>query len=568
MNAYFLKPIKKYIEFIIKKHTKILFFSVFFTLNATTLLAKEERPINFDSLKESKIDFIPYTKIYESSNKLDVDEVDRLIKNKQLLLANQHATQGFSQNYYWLNFKIDWKSNYKPVLLELDNPHIDNVILFQKIDGIYTKIGFGGDRGKTFEERSYLNRRYIFPLKNSNKSTEYFLMVDKKNASVSFPLWLWDKQAFEINEARENVYFGIYFGVIFFLGFLSLISGLLVRKKVFFYYAGYSLSMAIYLFTALGFSYQFLYPESLNFNNYSRVLLSVIITLFATLFLRAFLKIDENLPRVTKYFKFVNVLLFVLTFTWMFFAGLYRVYTIWFLNVSNIIFFSVFLLSFYSAFKAYKKERTNAVIFFIAFSVMILGLVIYLGIEYGVFEESKFPLNPILLGSGIEIVIFSMAMLHQLTSIISSKDKLEQKTIVLEDNKKSLEVYTEELKKKTKKLQQDISANKLNKEESKTIVLKSKTILPINEITHISSDGHYLEFHLITKKIPEVDRNTIKAILTQLPAHIFLQIHRSHIVNINHLKIIKASELILKNGHTLPISRSFKAQIKEVVIQP
>lgn len=93
------------------------------------------------------------------------------------------------------------------------------------------------------------------------------------------------------------------------------------------------------------------------------------------------------------------------------------------------------------------------------------------------------------------------------------------------------------------------------------IELKSRAVLPLEEITSIKSDGHYLEFYLANKNKPEIDRNRIKEILTDLPPSKFVQIHRSYIVNIQYIKIKYASRVLMMDGRELPVSRTYKEEL-------
>lgn len=97
------------------------------------------------------------------------------------------------------------------------------------------------------------------------------------------------------------------------------------------------------------------------------------------------------------------------------------------------------------------------------------------------------------------------------------------------------------------------------------ITLKSKAVLSTDKILYIQSDGPYLEFFLTNKERPEVDRNTLKSLLTELPPDHFIQVHRSYIVNINFIKSIYSNRLILKNDVELNISRSFKEKVESAL---
>ena len=98
------------------------------------------------------------------------------------------------------------------------------------------------------------------------------------------------------------------------------------------------------------------------------------------------------------------------------------------------------------------------------------------------------------------------------------------------------------------------------------ILLRSKALVNLNDLMYVKSDGHYAELHLESKSMPEVDRNTIGAINELLPASQFVQVHRSYVVNINFIRAVYSKELVLKNGQTINISRSFKAMIEDMLV--
>lgn len=131
---------------------------------------------------------------------------------------------------------------------------------------------------------------------------------------------------------------------------------------------------------------------------------------------------------------------------------------------------------------------------------------------------------------------------------------------------------------KTNRLKQD-EINSLNAQLKKLqenkkstlsehLLLKSKAVVDLNNLTYIKSDGQYLEFYLDDREKPEVDRNTLKAVLNELPEEHFVQVHRSYIVNIGYVRSIFSTKLMLKTGEDINISRSFKANIENILIKP
>jgi|TARA_R110002012_G_scaffold56395_3_gene144523 hypothetical protein len=547
---------KQHLLSILTFNVNTSFIVIFASLLIVPFLSVAQNKTDFlDELPfKEKINFNSYTKIYETDVTYTVRQIDSLIKKEALPLSQQVESQGFSQNFYWLYFKIPWtKHPKKQLLLELNNPFIDQVELYEKTDTSFTKIGFGGDRNRAFSDRNYKNRRFIFPINNSPKATAYYLMIDKRNASVSFPIYLWNKNTFENFEIKQNLYYGIFFGVLCFISIMAIIAGIIARRSLFLYYGAYTFFVILYLFTTLGFSFQYLYPQSHHFNNYSRVILIVLITVSSTLFLNQFLNIATKTPIIVKAFKIINILLTISILFWICFTGLYQSYTVWLLNIMYILVFCVFILSFIAAFKTYKTKRTNAIIFFIAFSFPIVGSAAYIGIEYGIIEESSFPLNPIFLGVGLEAAILSVAMINQFVKIYDQKVHFENENSLLSSRNKNLKEVSYNLTKK------------LNTKSNPTILLKSKAILKTEDIQYIKSDGHYVEYFIDNKDKPEIDRNSLTEVLRILPNTSFIRIHKSYIVNIYRIKIVKSTKVMLDNGVWINLSRTYKQQLKDIL---
>lgn len=99
-------------------------------------------------------------------------------------------------------------------------------------------------------------------------------------------------------------------------------------------------------------------------------------------------------------------------------------------------------------------------------------------------------------------------------------------------------------------------------QERKAITIKSKTgnyLVDVADINYISADGMYSEIYTDKK---HVQRTTLKELLEILPGN-FMQIHRSHIVNINHITLYSQSTISLGEV-ILPVGRAYKDQLKNI----
>jgi len=93
----------------------------------------------------------------------------------------------------------------------------------------------------------------------------------------------------------------------------------------------------------------------------------------------------------------------------------------------------------------------------------------------------------------------------------------------------------------------------------------NKTIyrLAYIEINYIQSWGNYLKFHLKDGNI-KIVRKTIKTVESELSSSHFLRIHKSYIVNINHVKAIEGNRIKLDDQY-LPIGKSYLINVKKTI---
>jgi DNA-binding LytR/AlgR family response regulator len=368
-------------------------------------------------------------------------------------------------------------------------------------------------------------------------------MVDGINSEVHFPLWLWNKEVFEHKESKANIYYGLFFGMLFFISFLSLITSLAVKKEMFLYYGLYTLFLGLYLFTYLGFSFQYIYPEAKTFNNYTRFPTIVLFVISLILFLQKFLEIKKILPKLSRYYSIVIGVFILNLIGWLIFTDYYVANAYQWLNLLYGFIFTVLITSFYAAYKLYTLQPSRTILFYIAFSFVFVGILLFVISQYGIIQEAIFPINPIIIGVGIEVLVLSIAMVLILKKMLQTKE-------VLEEVKTTLASENEELHKALK---------------TSTIQLKSKAVLNVNEILYVKSDGHYMDFYLEEKQNPEIDRSTVNSVLELLPTTNFIRVHKSFIVNVDKIKIINSNQLMLTNGTWVKLSRTYKQGLKDIL---
>jgi two-component system, LytTR family, response regulator LytT len=86
--------------------------------------------------------------------------------------------------------------------------------------------------------------------------------------------------------------------------------------------------------------------------------------------------------------------------------------------------------------------------------------------------------------------------------------------------------------------------------------------LPQQEIIYLKASKDYVK--IITTQKSHLVSSTMKALEETLPANQFVRIHKSFIVNVRHIQMIKAAEVIMADKEVLPLSPNFKDRLLEI----
>ncbi len=87
------------------------------------------------------------------------------------------------------------------------------------------------------------------------------------------------------------------------------------------------------------------------------------------------------------------------------------------------------------------------------------------------------------------------------------------------------------------------------------------------EIIYALADGNYTIIHLTNDRSVKILRK-LKQVDQLLPNKNFIRIHRSHLINLEHLKKYDEREsVVLSNGQKLPISRACKSSFTQKFIR-
>lgn len=86
------------------------------------------------------------------------------------------------------------------------------------------------------------------------------------------------------------------------------------------------------------------------------------------------------------------------------------------------------------------------------------------------------------------------------------------------------------------------------------------TRLNISAIKYIQAYGDYLKIYVIDAPVPHLIHSSMTQIYKTLPS-CFMQIHRSYVINTNHIQEIGKNRVTIDDGTEIPIGNSYKENI-------
>lgn len=93
---------------------------------------------------------------------------------------------------------------------------------------------------------------------------------------------------------------------------------------------------------------------------------------------------------------------------------------------------------------------------------------------------------------------------------------------------------------------------------------RRKVVLPLKQIVYAEIRGHYVAFHRTIGEPLQI-RSNMAALAEKLPPQMFVQCHRSFLVNLLYVRNITKSEVILAGGGSIPVGASYADAMFQVI---
>lgn len=197
---------------------------------------------------------------------------------------------GFTNDAYWFRFAIDNQSGQTMTrYLELPRPFLDDVRLFHRVDGMVLVPYVLGDE-QPFNQRVVQHPNFVMPLLLQPGINELYLRIASLG-TVEAPLILWEPGTFYAVSADEHLLVGAIAGVLLIMVMYNLFVYLSTRDLNYVYYIAFVASYLVYWLTQCGYSFAYLWPQAVHWNNVATASSLAAACTAAALFTNSFLKL-------------------------------------------------------------------------------------------------------------------------------------------------------------------------------------------------------------------------------------------------------------------------------------
>ncbi len=229
---------------------------------------------------------------------LAIEDIIALADSGGFTISNEDVNNfGFTSSVYWLRFAVraDGSAPEKQWMLELGYPLIDDVELyFLHADG-RLDIRKSGDR-RPFSSREIWHRHFVWKIPDVDQSVKTMYMRVKSKGSVRLPLSIWESAYFYRADSKEQVIFGLFYGIHLALVLYNLFLFISVRDTSYLYYSLYLANLTLLLASMTGFSAQYLWPEAYNWANIAVPFFAGLGVYFGVWFTRRFAQSNVYAP--------------------------------------------------------------------------------------------------------------------------------------------------------------------------------------------------------------------------------------------------------------------------------
>ncbi len=373
---------------------------------------------------------------------------------------------GFTDSSYWVRLILKNASGKElSRLLEVAFPQID-ITEFYLIDSSEGLIAYeSSGRNYPFNKRKISHRNCVFQFDvPAGKTVHCYLRISTEDGMI-FPLNIWSTSEFIKKIQLENMFFGIYYGIILVMIFYNLFIFFSTGDRNYLLYVAFIAFFGLFQLSMNGLSIQYLYPDNSWLGRHLTPFFIGMSCFFSGLFSIRFLNMDIHTPvmyRIMQVLALSGLVLAILSF-----PADYALTII----AGQILPAIMIIVAITAALVTLRKGDRSARFYLIAWSVFCAGVMLSVLRVLGFIPHNLVTEYGLQIGSEIQMVLLSLALADRINIIETENERIQEHALRLEQEK------VENLNRSKREIENANALLSLSEEKYRLIVEGSSDII-------------------------------------------------------------------------------------------
>jgi diguanylate cyclase (GGDEF)-like protein len=339
-------------------------------------------------------------------------QAEQLMSPGQQWLKHDQETLsfGYTRSTYWFRFEVH-NSTHHAIhhLLEIAYPVLDNISMYvyDAKNGLQVAQHTLGDK-IPFNSRQIQHRNFVVPLDLEPAQKQVWLLRIKTSSAMQVPIKIWRDRQFFIGDQARIMGLGLYYGIMFIMVLYNVFVFMSVREENYLYYVLYVASMAVFLASLQGLTFQYIWPNATSWNDRVIIVMLAGVVVFAGLFTRNFLFLSKGEEKLNLAAWLVIISSTVIALSVNFISYAILIQALIGIAVVGIS------LAIYAGILRWGQGYSSARYYTIAWSSVLLGGITLALNKFNIIPRNFFTENAIQLGSLLEVILLSFALAERL----------------------------------------------------------------------------------------------------------------------------------------------------------
>lgn len=390
----------------------------------------------------------------------------------------------FCKATIWLKLVLSNESEMSPLVMEIENPLLSQAMLYEA-DSASVKLVAKSGIEYPLEKRLYRTADFIHDLEIAPHTTKTFLLQLRSDEQVILPVFVGGKDTMVENLNQRSILYGIHIGILLVMILYNFFIYLSVKDKSYLYYVFYILFIGLTQVTLTGYTLTYLFAGNATLFNKAIVVFPALAGVSALLFIRNFLHTDVYMPRANKLLWVWIVAYSAGALTRI--AGFDSISS----RIIDITALTASVMVYYISISLSMKGHRSAVFFLVAWTMFILGLLLFVFRNLGILPYNLFTNYTMHAGTALEVTLLSIALADKINTLRKEKDASQAASLfaaqenerIIRDQNVILEAKVNERTIALKTANSELSTALSDLKEAQTQLVESEKMASLGQLT-------------------------------------------------------------------------------------